>query len=283
MDLLEKEYQLALFQAKSHYENFPVVSLFLPKKLRKHVAIIYKFARTADDFADEEIYNDNNRISLLDDFVNSLLNAVNGNYSNTFWQALDNTIKQYDLSPQLFVDLITAFKQDLIKKEYNDFNELLQYCKNSANPVGRLILQLHGINNDEANKYSDLICSALQLTNFWQDISIDLNKQRVYIPIEHINKYNYSIENLRNSIYNENFKSLMKFEIENTKKMFYEGANLLKYLPFRLKIQIKLTLLGGLSILDKIEKNHYNVIINRPTIDKKDIIFILFKSLIWKK
>ena len=282
MDLIEKEYQLALFQAKSHYENFPVISLFLPKKLRKHVAIIYKFARTADDFADEEIYEDKNRIDLLNEFQQNFINATNGNYANSFWQALVNTINEFSLTSQLFIDLLNAFKQDLTKKEYKNFDELLAYCKNSANPVGRLILQLHGIKNEEANKYSDNICTALQLENFWQDISVDLKKGRVYLPVSDINRFKYSLKELNELKYDNNFKSLLSYYTICTKKMFIEGANLLNYLPLKLRIQIKLTILGGVTILDKIEKNEYNVLINRPTIEKKDIIKILVKSLLWK-
>jgi len=282
MNLIEKEYKLALFQAKSHYENFPVISLFLPKKLRKHVAIIYKFARTADDFADEEIYEDKNRIDLLNEFQQNFINATNGNYANSFWQALVNTINEFNLSSQLFIDLLNAFKQDLIKKEYENFDELLAYCKNSANPVGRLILQLHRINNEEANKYSDSICTALQLANFWQDISVDLKKGRVYLPVSDINRFNYSLKELNELKYNNNFISLLSYYTKCTKKMFIEGATLLNYLPLKLRIQIKLTILGGVTILDKIEKIEYNVLINRPTIEKKDIIKILLKSLLWK-
>ncbi|HPN37289.1 MAG TPA: squalene synthase HpnC [Melioribacteraceae bacterium] len=283
MDLLEKEYQLALFRAKSHYENFPVISLFLPKKIRKHVAIIYKFARTADDFADEVIFENQNRLYLLDEYQQNFINAINGNYNDVFWQTLVNTISIFNLPPQLFIDLLTAFKQDLIKKEYSNFEELLGYCKNSANPIGRLILRLHGINNEEADNYSDKICTALQLANFWQDISVDIKKDRVYLPISDITKFNYSILELYNSTYNNSFISLMEYQIKNTERMFYEGAKLLKFLPLRLKFQIKLTILGGLTILDKIKKNEYNVVINRPTIDKKDVIYILLKSFIWMK
>jgi squalene synthase HpnC len=283
MDNVEQEYLTALKLAKTHYENFPVISLFLPKKLHKHVAIIYKFARIADDYADEELYKDSNRLELLEEYKSNFIAALNNNYQNIFWQTLVKTINKYNLTAGLFIDLLEAFKQDLTKKEYSDFQELLLYCKNSANPIGRLILQLHGINNDEAYKYSDLICTALQLTNFWQDISVDLKKDRVYLPIEDMNKYGYSLELLKKNIYDEKFKCLIKYEVEITKKMFYEGAKLLKYLPFRLKIQIKLTILGGLRILDKIAKNDYNVITNRPTIEKTDIIFILIKSLLWKK
>lgn len=281
MNNLATEYIDALNFAKSHYENFPVISVFISKRLQKHVAIIYKFARTADDFADELKYNNEDRLKLLLEFEEELTNALNGNFKNSFWNALVNTINECTLDKSLFFDLLKAFKLDVVKNEFNDFNELLEYCKFSANPIGRLILQLHNINNEDALRYSDNICTALQLTNFWQDVSIDLLKNRVYIPIEDINKFNYTLQDLKNKNYNINFRELLKHEIEITEAMFLEGKKLLGFLPVKLKIQIKLTILGGLKILDKIKKNNYNVIKNRYTINKKDILILLFKSFIW--
>ncbi len=282
MNNLEQEYNNALTFAKSHYENFPVVSVFIPKNLQKHVAIIYKFARTADDFADEPKYNDNDRLKLLNDFEEDLTKALDGNFKDTFWEALINTINNCDLDKNLFFDLLKAFKLDVIKNEFNDLDELLQYCKFSANPIGRLILQLHGIKNEEAYKYSDNICTALQLTNFWQDVSVDLLKNRVYIPLKDLKRFDYTIQDLKSKNFSNNLINLLKYEVEITEAMFFEGKKLLKFLPGKLKIQIKLTILGGLKILDKIKKNNYNVIYKRYTIDKKDVITLLLKSFLWK-
>ena len=175
-------YKSALDFAKKHYENFPVGSLLIPKDLRKHVAIIYWFARTADDYADEGNMSEDERIEKLNDFENSLNDLLNGKFKSPFEQALHQTIKQKNLTPQLFYDLLKAFKQDVVKKRYNNFDEVLEYCRYSANPVGRLILELFGIRSGEALKYSDKICTALQLTNFYQDIEIDYQKGRIYFP-----------------------------------------------------------------------------------------------------
>ena len=161
---------------------FPVVSILVPKNLRKHVAIIYWFARTADDFADEGNMSEDERIEKLNDFENSLNDLLNGKFKSPFEQALHQTIKQKNLTPQLFFDLLKAFKQDVVKKRYNDFDEVLDYCNCSANPIGRLILELFDIRNEEAFNYSDKICTALQLTNFYQDIEIDYEKGRIYFP-----------------------------------------------------------------------------------------------------
>jgi squalene synthase HpnC len=182
-------YKSALEFAKKHYENFPVVSILVPKNLKKHIAIIYWFARTADDFADEGNMSEDERIEKLNDFENSFNDLLNGKFKSPFEQVLHQTIKQKNLTPQLFFDLLKAFKQDVVKKRYNDFAELLYYCKHSANPIGRLILELFDIRNKEAFDYSDKICTALQLTNFYQDIEIDYEKGRIYFAQDEMKQF----------------------------------------------------------------------------------------------
>ncbi len=278
MKSLEEQYITSLNETAEHYENFPVVSLFLPKELRKHVAVIYKYARTADDFADEEKYSNEDRLLLLDNYQNDFELAIKGIYKNNFWRALDNTIKERNLSTNLFINLIKAFKQDLKVKRYNTFNDILLYCKNSANPVGRLILELNNIRDEEANYYSDEICSALQLTNFYQDVSIDLTRDRVYFPLDEFS--NYSTDKLFSKVYDNDYKQLMKKQIDRSRKMFENGRNLFKFLNKRLKYQIKWTILGGELILNKIEKKSYNVFEYRPKVTKIDIIRLITKSVI---
>jgi squalene synthase HpnC len=274
---ISSAYESALDFAKTHYENFPVVSILVPKKLRKHVAIIYWFARTADDFADEGNMSEDERIEKLNDFENSLNDLLNGKFKSSFEQALHQTIKQKNLTPQLFFDLLKAFKQDVVKKRYNDFAELLFYCKHSANPVGRLILELFDIRSKEAFDYSDKICTALQLTNFYQDIEIDYKKGRIYFAQDEMKQFEV-VENIfAKKENNVNLKRLLKHNIDRTQAMFDEGKNLLRFLNGRLNLEIKWTILGGETILEKIRKNDYNIFTSRPKLTKSDLGALFIK------
>jgi squalene synthase HpnC len=275
----ESAYITAEKFAREHYENFPVVSVFIKKELRKHIAIIYWFARTADDIADEGNLPDEQKIRMLDDFQYRLTSLLKGNFANDFEVALNNTITSRNLSPQLFYDLIAAFRQDLIKKRYESFKELLDYCKLSANPVGRLILELHGIRNEEAFYYSDMICSALQLINFYQDVKIDYSNGRIYFPIDEMDRFRVT-ENMfelnQNSL---NLQKLVNFNVNRAANILDEGKNLLKYLPGRLKFEIRWTILGGNEILNKIRKNKFDIFI-RPKLLKSDFLRLLLKSIV---
>lgn len=279
MEEINSAYQKAINFAKDHYENFPVISFLIPKELRKHVAIIYWFARTADDFADEGNIDDVVRISNLNSFEERLTQLLKKNYSNEYEFALFDTIETKNLDSKLFYDLISAFKQDVVKKRYATFEEVLDYCSRSANPVGRLILQLYNVRNGKAFYYSDKICTALQLTNFFQDLSIDYHKGRVYLAQNEMHKFNVeeSVFELKEN--NLNLRKLLDYNILRTKNLFKEGKNLLKFLNGRLKIEIKWTIYGGEEILNKIEKNN-NVLENRPVLTKRDFIKLFFKSLI---
>jgi squalene synthase HpnC len=275
---IESAYSEALKFAKDHYENFPVVSFLIPKNLRKHVAIIYWFARTADDLADEGLDSPVVRLKKLDAFENTLTELLNGNFSNPLELALYNTIETKNLLPDHFYNLLNAFKQDVTKKRFMDFTELLEYCKNSANPVGRLILELNNIRNNEAFTYSDKICTSLQLTNFWQDAAIDYEKGRIYFPMDEMKKFGV-VENMFELKENNlNLKELLKHNIEKTRKFFDEGKKLLDFLNGRLRFEIKWTILGGEEILRKIELKDYNILQDRPVLSKKDFLLLLLKS-----
>ncbi len=276
---LETAYKNALIFAKQHYENFPVVSAFLPKRLRRHVAVIYQFARQADDIADEGQFSPAERLAKLNHFELLFNKTLSREYESKFWYALHNTIKQFGLSEDNFLNLLSAFKQDVVKKHYEDFDELLDYCSRSANPVGRLILELNGIKNETAGTYSDYICSALQLTNFFQDVSIDLKKDRIYIPQDEMEKFGISRKQLELKQNNSDFKALLEFQINRTRGLFHKGLNLLEFLPGLLKLQIRLTVLGGFSILDKIEKSGYDILKLRPALSKIDYLILFIKAL----
>ncbi len=265
----------SLSLSKIHYENFPVVSFLVPKHLRKDVAIIYWFARTADDFADEGNFLPEERLKKLNDFESRLTSLLKGNYEDDIESILNKTIKERNLTPKYFYDLLKAFKQDVVKKSYKSFGEVLDYCNYSANTVGRLILELNNIRDDEAFHYSDKICTALQLTNFYQDIKIDYLKGRIYLPEDEMARFVNEKKVFELNENNLNLKKLLKFNVARTKKMFEEGRGLLKFLNGRLKFEIKWTILGGEEILKKIERNDYRVLEERPKLNKFDFVKLL--------
>jgi len=276
-------YNQAIDFTKSHYENFPVVSVFVPKGLKKYVAVVYQFARQADDIADEGNFSDEEKILKLDNYNNALIKSANSKFENDFWILFKDTLTKKNLSIKNFENLIKAFKQDLIKKRYDTYEDLLGYCTNSANPVGRIILELYNIKNEEAIKHSDEICTALQLTNFYQDVSVDYKKGRIYIPLKDLTKFVVSENDIRNKNHSQNFIDLMKFEIERTRELYNKGRKILPFLPLRLKIQILATIKGGESILTKIEKLNFDVINQNPKLKKIDFIKIFFESVIIRK
>ena len=265
--------------AKNHYENFPVASFLIPKDLRKDISIVYWFARTADDLADEGNFSDEERLKNLDDFENEFSRSLSEKSNNNFFIILNETIKNKNLNPQNFYDLLSAFKQDVLKKRYKDFDEVLDYCRRSANPVGRIILDLNNIRIDDAYKFSDNICTALQLTNFYQDTLIDYQKGRIYYPQDEIKLFNVTENMFEIKENNEHISALVKHNVERTQRLFDEGKSLLKYLNGRLKIEIKWTIAGGEMILNKIKKNNYNVFNTRPKLSKLNYFSILVQSI----
>ncbi|NNJ52456.1 MAG: squalene synthase HpnC [Ignavibacteriaceae bacterium] len=271
-------YGKALKLAKSHYENFPVVSLLVPKDVRKHLAIIYWFARTADDFADEGNYTENERLNNLNDFEYRLIELLKGNHNSDFEIALSNTIKTKKSSSENLFNLIKAFKQDVTKKRHLNFDEVLYYCSNSANPVGRLILELVKIKDEKAFYYSDKICTALQITNFIQDTGIDFDKGRIYYPLDEMQKFGVTEKMFELKENNLNFKGLVEFSIDRTQQMFNEGKGLLNYLSGRIKFEIAAKINGGEFILNKIKEINYDVLNFRPVLSKMDYIKLFLKS-----
>ena len=275
----EDGYKKALTLASEHYENFPVISFFLPKEIRKDVAIIYWFARTADDFADEGTGGVKERISLLNFFEERFRNLLKSEFENSLEMALFTTIKNRNLTGSYFLDLLSAFKQDVEKNRYPDFDEILDYCRRSANPVGRLVLELNGIKNDDANQYSDKICTALQLTNFYQDTIIDFQKGRIYYPEDEMKKFQVDEKVFEIKENNFNFQQLLKHNVDRTQVMFDEGKNIFEYLKGKLKLQIKWTVKGGEEILKKIRAANFDVLNKRPELTKLDIIKLFFASV----
>ncbi len=282
--LIQRGYDEALKFAASHYENFPVVSFLIPKHLRKHIAIVYWFARTADDIADDGVLTIAEKYFRLTDFQKSFEKALSGteesreNSRNKFWLALVNTITEFKLSRENFFKLLKAFNSDIEMKGFDTFEDVLAYCSFSANPVGRIILELFNIRDEKAVEYSDKICTALQLTNFYQDISRDILTGRIYIDRDELNKYSVTEEQISNGTADNNFKMLMQLQVERTKKMFAEGRNLLGFLRGGLRKEIAWTILGGEEILKKIESINYDTLNRRPAINKFDLVRLIIKS-----
>ena len=277
---LEAAYNSAINFATNHYENFPVVSILIPKHLRKHVAVIYQFARTADDLADEGNETPEKRIEQLNQFENEFRESLKGNSKNDFWAALKNTIDEKNLTSKYFYDLLKAFKHDVEIKRYNSFKDVLYYCEHSANPVGRLILELFEIRDEELYKYSDNICTALQLTNFYQDVGVDIKKDRIYIPKDEMKKFGVDEIIFVKKHINVNLKELLRYQTERARTLFNEGRKLIQHLPFRLRFEISWTVLGGEKILAKIEELDYDVLNVRPKLSKFDYFTLMLKSFL---
>ncbi|MDP2364333.1 MAG: squalene synthase HpnC [Ignavibacteria bacterium] len=263
----------------NHYENFPVASFLIPKYYRKDVALVYWFARTADDIADEGNYEPAERLEKLNKFEVDFKNSLKGISDNLYFNRLSKTIKEKELSSINFLNLLSAFKQDVIKKRYESFNEVLDYCKRSANPIGRILLELFKVNAEEAIIYSDKICTALQLTNFFQDSSIDFEKGRIYYPLDELKMFSVTEKMFGLKENNPNIKALVKHNVDRTQVLFDEGKNLLKYLSGRFKSEIKWTISGGEKILSKIRKNDYDVFTKRPKLNKIDFISLFIRSI----
>jgi len=276
----ESAYKKAIEFAKNHYENFPVISFLIPRKMQKDVAIIYWFARSADDIADEGNLSESERLAALNNFEKRLDELLIGNYSNSFEFALGNTIKVRNLSPDNFYKLISAFKQDVRKNRYNTFEEIEDYCSRSANPVGRIILELFDTREEEAFILSDKICTALQLTNFYQDVMIDIKKGRIYFPLDELKNFKIEENKFLKSQNNSNLQALVKHNLERTKTLYTDGRKLLKFLRGRLKLEIKWTILGGEKVLAKIEKNNYNVFGDWLKLSRIDFMMLLLNSII---
>ena len=263
---------------KAHYENFPVISFLLPVEIRKDVAIVYWFARTADDYADEGNFDASDKIKKIMAFENRLNYLLNNEPGNNFEAALKNTIISKNLSHINFFNLLRAFKQDVIKNRYANFNEVLDYCSCSANPVGRIILQLLNIGDERAIYLSDKICTALQLTNFIQDTEIDFGKGRIYYPRDEMDKFGVSEAEFEMKKNNLNLKLLIEFSVCRIQSLFDEGKGLLEFLSGRFKYEIDWTIKGGEEILNKIRGADFDIFKRRPVLTKTDHLKNLFKS-----
>jgi phytoene synthase len=265
--------------AVEHYENFPVASILMPQRLRKPVAAIYHFARAADDIADEGDLSDEERLKQLDDFRDELAHiAANETPLLPLFKHLANEIREHALPMQPFHDLLDAFSQDVVKKRYADFDELLDYCRRSANPVGNLLLHLYGEASEANLKYSDAICTALQLINFWQDVAKDWHIGRVYLPQDDLARFGVSEAQIAQGIADDNWRVLMQFEVRRAREMMLYGKPLGSILTGRIGLEMRMIIAGGLRILDKLEAADYDMFHKRPVLRSFDWIIMLVKS-----
>ena len=279
-NLTESGYKKAIELTNSHYENFPVVSLLIPENLRKHIAIVYWFARTADDLADEDDVTTLERLKNLEQFEKDFQHLLTKEPTNEFEAALRNTINSKNLNSNNFFNLLKAFKQDVTKKRYETFNELLDYCSCSANPIGRILLELFEIKNEQAFYYSDKICTALQITNFLQDTVIDFQKGRIYYPADEMQKFEVTESMFEINKINGNLKQLIEFNVNRIQSYFDEGKSLLAFLSGRFKYEIDWTIRGGEEILIKIRGADFDVFSERLVLTKSDHLKILIKVLL---
>ncbi|MCF8165006.1 MAG: squalene synthase HpnC [Burkholderiaceae bacterium] len=264
----------------AHYENFPVASPLLPPELRAPVRVIYAFARSADDLADEGDASASERIEALNAYERELdhIDAGREPSSDLFLQ-LALTLKEHHLNTQLLRDLLSAFRQDVVQTRYASFDELLDYCSRSANPVGRIMLALSEQYSPEMLDQSDAICSALQLINFLQDVAIDRKKSRIYIPQEDIAKFSVSEQLIAEGKTDHRWRALMQFQVARARSLMLKGAPLATHVGGRLGWELRFIVHGGLRILEKIEAVHYDVFNRRPTLKSYDWLLLGWRAL----
>jgi squalene synthase HpnC len=264
----------------AHYENFPVASPLLPPELRAPVRVIYAFARSADDLADEGDANASERIAALNAYERELdhIDAGRATTSDLF-QQLALTLKEHHLNTQLLRDLLSAFRQDVVKTRYASYDELLDYCSRSANPVGRIMLALSEQYSPEMLEQSDAICSALQLINFLQDVAIDSKKSRIYIPQEDLAKFNVSEQSIAEGKVDHRWRALMQFQVTRARSLILKGAPLATHVGGRLGWELRFIVHGGLRILEKIEAVNYDVFQRRPKLKKYDWLLLGWRAL----
>ena len=256
--------------ARAHYENFPVGRL-VPREMQPHVHAVYAFARYADDLADEGYAGSAQAQGARD---------VMTQEEHFIFVALHETIRKLDLPLSLFTDLLSAFKQDVVKRRYANFAEVLDYCRRSANPIGRLVLLLHGRREEELHLLADHICTGLQLANFWQDVGVDLEKDRIYLPEDDCKEYGVIEDVLLARLATDHYRKLLAFQVARTQEIFDQGAALTKKLRGLLRLEIRLTWLGGTTILRKIEAINFDTLNHRPTLGKADMARLFLKALI---
>lgn len=263
-----------------HYENFPVASWALPRHLREPIQIIYQFARNADDFADEGNLSPETRLALLSQYQAELSRIAAGQIAELpLFKSLSRVIRQYALPLHYFSDLLAAFTSDVSKHRYQDFNELMGYCRLSADPVGRLLLHLFDRASPENLRYSDAICSSLQIINFLQDVSVDYTKGRIYLPQDELAEYGVKEMDIASGLVNDAWRTFYQFQLTRTAKLLAIGLPLGKNLHGRIGLEIRLIIAAGELMLKKLHSVRGDVFSHRPKLTRYDTPRLLFRTL----
>jgi squalene synthase HpnC len=276
--------------ARRHYENFPVASWLLPSEIRPHVAAVYAFARYADDFADEGDRAPSERLTLLDDWLRRFHVAVNGEVNpdsdqsvDLVFAAVNHTMTRYDLPASLFEDLISAFRQDVTVDRYESWETLLDYCRRSANPVGRLVLRIAGRREEALERASDCLCSALQIANFLQDFDCDWQRGRLYIPSEVSRNFSASESELDDDQLSPAWRATIADVARRNRQLFDLGRSICDEVGGRLGLELRFTWLGGCRILDQLKSGDYDPRMRRPKLGAGDFLPILWKAANWQR
>lgn len=267
--------------ARSHYENFSVASWFLPGPLRQHFFNVYAYCRISDDLGDE-VGDTAASLQLLGQWETELDACYDGHPRHPVFVALAETVRKFEIPKHEFADLLTAFRQDQTVTRYETFNDLLGYCRYSANPVGHLVLYLCGYHDTERQLLSNYTCTGLQLANFWQDVSADFAKGRIYLPLEDLRRFGVSEEVIRNGDNTSEFREMLKFEVERAREWFAQGLPLIAKVDRALAIDIELFSRGGQEILNAIERQHYAVLGRRPAISKARKLALVARAVLGK-
>ena len=267
--------------ARTHYENFSVATWFLPKRLRQHFFNVYAYCRISDDLGDET-GDCAASLQLLDEWETELDACYRGTPRHPVFVALAGTVREFEIPRHEFSDLLTAFRQDQTTTQYQTFEDLLGYCRYSANPVGHLVLYLCGYRDEERQQLSDFTCTALQLANFWQDVSADFGKGRIYLPVEDLRRYGVSEDEIRASQNTGQFCEMMRFEVQRAREWFALGFPLVGKVSQDLAIDIELFSRGGQEILNAIEGQNYAVLGNRPVISKRRKLVLVARAAMHK-
>jgi len=263
-----------------HYENFPVASVLLPESLRHPVSVIYRFARTADDVADEGELPPPERLACLESYRSELRRLEAGlSSASPLFKELREVVAAYRLPLDPFHDLLDAFSQDVTKRRYANFDELMDYCQRSANPVGRLMLHLYGRSDETSCACSDAICSALQLTNFWQDVDSDFHRNRIYLPQEDMARFGVTEAQIAARDTSGGWWNLMRFQIDRSRWMMLRGAPLARRLSGRVGLELRAVVQGGLIILERLERANGDVFRRRPVLRAWDWPLLLARAL----
>jgi squalene synthase HpnC len=286
---IEAAYRYCERLAQAHYENFPVASVLLPVSMRPHIAAIYAFARTADDFADEPGRAADERLRLLDNWGARLDRGLaampdpSATGDDLIFAALDHTIRTKRLPRSLFHDLLSAFRQDVTTTRYATWRDVLDYCRRSANPVGRLVLRVAGYDDPVLDARSDAVCTALQLANFWQDMRIDWRRGRLYVPAEEQRRTRAREADLDQPEMTREWRDAVRQCIGRTREMFMLGRAVCDGVRGRLQWELRFTWLGGMRILENIERADCDVLMHRPTLGAGDAPILAWRALQWRK